>query len=73
MKYTQKEVDTATDHLVETGDYPGWYKWPNEIDPCWDCGSKLTERHTPSCSFARDTDKRDLPEIPGTQWWAQSA
>ena len=43
--------------------------WPNEKDSCWDCGSIYPGRHTPLCEFADKDDRRDLPQIEGTQWW----
>ena len=36
---------------------------------CYDCGSPVVGHHTPSCDLAEHDAIRDLPEIPGTQWW----
>lgn len=39
---------------------------------CYDCGSTIKGHHTKSCAFPAKGDKRDLPEIPGTQWWIEA-
>jgi len=36
-------------------------------EPCFDCGSPFPHRHTPLCALAAEGDRRDLPQIPGTQ------
>lgn len=39
-------------------------------DRCYDCGSTIPGRHTPLCDLAPKNAIRDLPQQPGTQWWA---
>lgn len=39
---------------------------------CYDCGSTIKGHHTPSCDMAPARSKRDLPEIPGTQYWTEA-
>ena len=46
--------------------------WPNENDPCWDCGSTIPGHHTELCDLAPEGAVRDLPAVPGTQYWSQS-
>jgi len=36
---------------------------------CYDCGSNIEGHHTELCAFAEESDVRDLPAHPGTQWW----
>lgn len=36
---------------------------------CWDCGSTIPGRHTALCDLTDETDVKDLPCKPGTQWW----
>jgi hypothetical protein len=43
--------------------------WPNEKEPCWDCGSTIPNHHTALCDFTEDGNILDLPMISGTQWW----
>jgi len=46
---------------------------PDRPDPrCYDCGSTIPGHHTPACEMANPGDARDLPQIPGTQWWDRS-
>lgn len=47
--------------------------WPTPFDPCYDCGSSVPGRHTPSCDpFFSSGGIRDLPHVEGTQWWTES-
>lgn len=43
----------------------------NRGGSCYNCGSTIRGHHTLSCTFSSKKDKRDLPEIPGTQWWVE--
>ena len=39
---------------------------------CYDCGSTIKGHHTPRCEMSGQNDIKDLPEIPGTQWWTET-
>ncbi len=41
-------------------------------DPCYDCGSTIPLRDTPLCDMAEEGSIKDLPAVPGTQWWTES-
>lgn len=43
------------------------------MTPCYDCGSPLSDHHTPLCDLAGPKAIRDLPQVPGTQHWDQEA
>lgn len=38
---------------------------------CYDCGSTIKGHHTPLCEMVGKGEKRDLPAVPGTQWWTK--
>lgn len=44
---------------------------PNKKSPCHDCGSTLPGRHTESCDMALPSDRKDLPQRPGSQHWTK--
>ena len=43
---------------------------PNNSEPCYDCGSTIPCHHTAICATCYDDDVKDLPAVPGTQYWA---
>lgn len=45
--------------------------WPNRQDPCYDCGSTIPGHHTTICDL-HGGQTRDLPCIPGTQYWTET-
>jgi RecJ-like exonuclease len=44
-----------------------------EVMKCWDCGSTIPKHHTTLCEMAEADAVRDLPSVPGTQWWTEAA
>jgi hypothetical protein len=42
---------------------------PEDNYPCYDCGSTILGHHTKLCELVEDWAIRDLPNVPGKQWW----